>query len=196
MWKQGEPCSGRCVVEADATRVRSRNRWQPDEPAKKRSNPRANRRDTSSPEPSSTKPTSDKRKPVSTRKRNPSCQTWARDRAAISPHHSFAQQGTDRGLAEASQERASNFHGQARLLRQLGRHRCDVTYQFTSKLASPLSGCGRKFSLPPANVLPAICAPNRRGLRAGFAAWTDVIAICGDANQNVKNLYGSSQLHQ
>jgi hypothetical protein len=36
----------------------------------------------------------------------------------------------------------------------------------------------------------------RHRLRAVFEAWTDVIAIGGDANQNVKNLYGSSQPHQ
>ena len=86
---------GRCVVLADCNnRVRSRNQWQADKSAKKKNTPSTNLRNMSSTNMSSTKPTLVRRRPVSTRKSNPSCPTWARGRAAANPDHkSFGPAG-------------------------------------------------------------------------------------------------------
>jgi hypothetical protein len=79
----GEPYSRqmRCPARRNTTHVRSTILWQPDEPVKRASIPNPNVRNTAGTETSSTKPTSGRSRPVSTRKRNPNCPTWVRRRA-------------------------------------------------------------------------------------------------------------------
>ena len=127
---RGEPCSGRCVVEADghAYGVETDDN-QTNRPKKEAipaqtcgtRNHRA-RRSQSRTEGSPSR----QGKGIRVVKHG---REIAPRPAPIIISRGF-RQGTDRGLAEASQE---------------------------ERLASPLSGCGRKFSLPPANVLPASC---------------------------------------
>lgn len=95
--QHGELCWGRCVIDRPQ-HAYGVNRWQPDEPAKRRSNHITKLRETWHENTSSTKPTLARRKPASTRKRNRSCPTWARDHAGTNPEHSFASLAAARTL--------------------------------------------------------------------------------------------------